>query len=242
MNILLMLSKLKRSPKMAGIRQYTNLLYYDPNFITLDMRKYDVIEVDGCKFWVNDQIGSTQRMKDNPWFGKIRSTDIVVDVGANIGAITIPLAKVAKKVYAIEPLFGNELEANLKLNELKNVEIVPIGIGREHSKLIKFGPKSAIAPIITFSELRERIGGRIDFLKMDGEGCEWEMKPSELKGIRELRMEFHIHRGRVRECRRMYKEYLDWMKAEGYEINITYVDIGPNPYNSEDPEVRASLR
>ena len=242
MNILLKLSKLKRSPKLARIREYTNLLYYDPNFVNIDIRKYDVVEVDGCRFKVNDQIGSAQRVKNNPWFGKIRSTDIVVDVGANIGAITIPLAKVAKKVYAIEPLFYKELKDNVILNGLDNVEIIRFGIGKERQKVIKFGPKSAEVPIITFAELKKQIGEQIDFLKMDGEGCEWEMEPFELEGIRELRMEFHIQRGKIKECRKKYEEYLNWMKDNGYEINITYVDIGPNPYNAEDPEVRASLR
>ncbi len=241
MNILLQLSKLKRSPRMARIREYTNLLYYDPNFVNIDVRKFDVIEVDGCRFRVNDQINSVQRVKDRPWFERARSTDVVVDIGANIGAVTVPLAKVAKKVYAVEPLFYKELGDNLILNNLNNVEILFIGIGNERSKVIKFSSKSAIASIITFSELKKHIGAQIDFLKMDGEGCEWGIKPSELKGIRELRMEFHILRGRVHECRKKYNEYLDWMKSEGYKINITYVDIGPNPYNKEDPEVRASL-
>ncbi len=242
MNILLVLSKLKRSPKVAWIREYTNLLYYDPNFVNIDVRKYDVIEVDGCKFYVTDQVNSTQRIKGNPWFGKVRSTDVVVDVGANIGAITIPLAKVAKKVYAIEPLFCKELEANIKLNGLDNVEVIPFAIGKEQEKVIKFSSKGALSSFITFGELKRQIGEQIDFLKMDGEGCEWEMEPSELKGIRELRMEFHIQRGRVKECKKKYNEYLDWMKSEGYDINVIYVDIGPNPYNKEDPEVRASLK
>ena len=128
------------------------------------------------------------------------------------------------------------------MNGLDNVEIIKVGIGEESQKVIKFGPKSADVKIITFGELKEQIGEQIDFLKMDGEGCEWEMDPSELKGIRELRMEFHIQRGRVQECRKKYKEYMDWMEAEGYETNTIYVDIGPNPYNKEDPEVRASLK
>ena len=242
MNILLLLSKLKRSPRMAGIREYTNLLHYDPNIVNIDIRKFDILEVDGCRYRVNDQVNSVQRVTKNPWFGNVRSTDVVVDVGANIGAVTIPLAKVARKVYAVEPLFYKELADNIKLNGLTNVEIITSGIGREHSKLIKFGPKSAEVPIITFRELKRQIGGRIDFLKMDGEGCEWEMEPIELKGIRELRMEFHIQRSRVKECKRKYEEYMSWMKSENYEIHVTYVDIGPNPYNKEDPEVRASLR
>ncbi len=243
MNLLLLLSKLKRSPKMAGIRKYTNLLYYDPNRVNIDVRNFDVIEAGGYKFRVTDQINSIiQRVKDNPWFEGVRDTDTVVDIGANIGAITIPLAKVAKKVYAVEPLFFEELEDNVRLNGLENVEVIPFGIGKEGWKDVVFSSKCAESPIITFGELKRLIGEQIDFLKMDGEGCEWEMGPFELKGIRELRIEFHIHRGRVKECRKKYEEYLKWMKAEGYKIHIAYVDDRLNPYNKEGPEVRASLK
>lgn len=246
MNILLQLSKLKRSPKMAGIRKYTNLLYYDPNFINIDVRNYDVIESDGCKFRVTDQINCIiPRVKENSCFDGIRSTDIVVDIGANIGAITIPLAKVAKKVYAVEPLFYKELEDNISLNGLDNVEVIPFGIGKECSKVIKFSSKCAESPIITFDALKRQVGEQIDFLKMDGEGCEWEMEPYELKGIRELRLEFHIHRGRVSECRRKYEEYLNWMKVEGYESHTICIDGGLNPsykcYKGA-PGINASLK
>lgn len=243
MNVLLLLSKLKRSPKIAGIRRYTNLLYYDPNRVNIDVRNFDVIEVDDCKFRVTDQINSIiGRVKDNPWFEQIRSTDTVVDIGANIGAITIPLARVAKKVYAIEPLFYKELGDNVSLNGLDNVEVIPFGIGGDVKRVVEFSSKYAESPFMTFGALKRQIDGQIDFLKMDGEGCEWEIEPSELKGIRELRLEFHIQRGRVKECRRKYEEYLNWMKAEGYKIHIAYVDDRLNPYNKEGPEVRASLK
>ena len=243
MNILLLLSKLKRSPKMAGIRKFTNLLYYDPNFVTINISKFDTIEIDGCKFQVTDQINMNQRIKGNPWFEGVRSTDIVVDIGANIGAITIPLAKVAKKVYAVEPLYYKELEENIKLNGLKNIEVLKCGIGEGQEVEIEFCDRKERVSLISFRVLKETIGEQINFLKMDGEGCEWEIEPSELKGIRELRMEFHIPRDKVREYRKKYKEYLNWMEAENYEIyNIAYQDSRLNPFFKEDPEVRATLK
>ena len=167
---LLLLSKIKRSPKLARIRKYTNLLYYDPNFVNLDMRNVDLVEVDGCKFWVTDQINSIQRVKGNPWFEKVRSTDIVVDIGANIGAITIPLAKVARKVYAMEPLFCNELDANVKLNNLTNVTTLKCGIGkictqRGQKVGLMFSGREGRVPLVSFKTLKKNIGEPIDFLK-----------------------------------------------------------------------------
>ena len=242
MNILLLLSKVKRSPKMAGIRKYTNLLYYDPGFVTIKVSNFDTIEVDGCKWRVTDQINMNQRIKGNPWFEGIRSTDIVVDIGANIGAMTIPYAKVAKKVYAVEPLYYKELDDNIKLNGLENVEVWRCGIGAGLDVEIEFDGRIERVPLRSFRELKATLGCQIDFLKMDGEGCEWDIEPSELKGIRELRMEFHIPRGKVKEYRKRFEVYINWMKHGGYDIHISYVNIGANPYFAEYPEVRATLR
>ena len=242
MNLLLTLSKLKRNPKLASVRKYTNLLYYDPEWVNVKLSNYDVVEVDGCRFYVTDQINAVQRVNGNDWFDRVRPTDTVVDIGANIGAMTIPFAKVAKRVYAVEPLFFEDLERNIKLNGLDNVTVIYAGVGNGGSKIIGFSSKSAPSTIISFDALRSKIGTPIDFLKMDGEGCEWEIEPPELKGIRELRIEFHISRDNTREDRRKYQEYMDWIKSEGYEIFATDEDTGPNPYFIGHPEVRASLR
>ena len=97
-------------------------------------------------------------------------------------------------------------------------------------------------PLMSFRELKAILKCQIDFLKLDGEGCEWEIEPTELKGIRELRIEFHILRGKVKEYRGKYNQYINWMKSEGYDIHISYVNVGPNPYFAEYPEVRATLK
>ena len=57
---------------------------------------------------------------------QIRSEDIVLEIGAGLGALTIPAAQEAKKVYALErdekiiPL----LKGELTLNNISNVEII----------------------------------------------------------------------------------------------------------------------
>ena len=242
MNILLLLSKLKRSPKMAGIRKFTNLLYYDPGYVTIKTSNFDTIEVNGCKWYMSDQLVMNQRIKGNPWFWGVRNTDVVVDIGANIGAMTIPYAKVAKKVYAVEPLYYNELEENIRLNGLNNVEVLRCGIGEGQEAELEFDGRVNRVALLAFKELKEMIGGRIDFLKIDGEGCEWDIPPAEFKGIRELRIEFHIPRGKVKKYREKFTQYINWMKNNGYDVHINHVGIGLNPYFAEYPEVRASLR
>jgi FkbM family methyltransferase len=242
MSLLTTLSKLKRDPRLAGIRKFTNLLYYDPEWVNVKLSNFDIVKVDGCKFHVTDQINAIQRVKGNKWFDRVRLTDTVVDIGANIGAMTIPFARVSKQVYAFEPLFHRELKDNVVLNNLINVTVFPVGVGNSGFMDIEFASKKSKAPVVTFQEVKEMVGEPIDFLKMDGEGCEWDIEPEGLKGIRELRIEFHISRNNTKKDREKYQKYLYWMKFEGYDVVATDEDAGPNPYFIGHPEVRASLK
>lgn len=66
----------------------------------------------------------------------IKPGDIVLDIGANIGAFTVPLAnKVGNfgRVYAIEPqrIIFQRLNANIALNELSNVITLWSAVGNE---------------------------------------------------------------------------------------------------------------
>jgi FkbM family methyltransferase len=243
MSLLTTLSKLKRNPRLSGIRRYTNLLYYDPEWVNVKLSNYDIVEVDGCRFHVTDQINAVQRVKGNKWFDGVRPTDTVVDIGANIGAMTIPFAKVAKKVLAVEPLYYNELQDNIDLNGLTNVRVLKVAVGAKSSlgKSVSFGQRSSKTVFTSFDWLR-KIVGQIDFLKMDGEGCEWDIEPEELKGIRELRIEFHISRNNTKLDRVKYTKYIEWMTSEGYEVVATDEDAGPNPFFIGHPEVRAALK
>lgn len=212
--------RLKRSNKFPVIRTLLNSMYYDPRMITIKMKNFDFVEVDGCKFYVNDQIDSIQRITDNPWFANIKPSDIVLDIGANIGAVTIPLAKVAKKVYAVEPLFTEELEQNIKLNLLNNVEIIKYGIGPDADKIrYEFGPRRGIAPSIKFNTLMKRVG-KIDFIKIDGEGCEWSIDPEQLDNTREIRVEFHMRRRSYQQDRQTLDKWLEWLRTEGYRYTL----------------------
>ena len=127
-SLLPILSGWKRSNRFAGIRRYTNLLYYDKETVTLRLRDFDIVGADGFRFYMSKQVVSVRKVINNEWFEGVKPTDTVVDIGANIGAITIPLAKAVKKVYAIEPVYSEELGANIKLNNLTNIEVFSYGI------------------------------------------------------------------------------------------------------------------
>ena len=221
--------KLARRFKYSGFpgQKVVNLMYYDPATVVMHMDNLDYVVVDGCKFYITDQIDSIQRVKGNPWFSNVKPTDTVVDIGANIGAITIPLAKLADKVYAVEPLFDAELAANVRLNELDNVEILPVGIGcKAIGMKFEFSSARGKADCITFEGLK-RLTGQIDFIKIDCEGCEWSIEPEQLAGIREIRIEFHFRRGHKRDDLAKYKRWEMWLNHSNYKWSVDRMKIPP---------------
>jgi FkbM family methyltransferase len=128
-------------------------------------------------------------------FGRLRPGAVVVDVGANIGAFTLPVAKevgTAGRVIAIEasPRVFPYLERNVILNELLNVRPVHCAafnsdwqtVSFYETSIDRFGKGSLgthfqadriSVPTRTLdSILSEQQVGRVDLIKMDVEGSE----------------------------------------------------------------------
>lgn len=159
-------------------------------FVTFDGAKY---KVDGHS---NFMIEETRLEYD---WSDIRPDDIVLDIGANIGGFTIGAALKAKHVYAVEPIFYEELEENVKLNELSNVTILPCAIGNGLGNIdLSFNKiERKNVPVCSFTDLLILIRNQynnlhnISFLKCDCEGYEWFIKPEDLIGMRRIEMELH---------------------------------------------------
>lgn len=70
----------------------------------------------------------------------IMKDDVVFDIGANIGAFTVPFSKKVGEfgeVYAFEPqkIINDILQDNVNKNKLKNVKVFNIGIGEKEDEL-----------------------------------------------------------------------------------------------------------
>ncbi len=111
---------------------------------------------------------------------------VVIEAGAYIGDLTIPLSRVVKKIYAFEPQpqIRGILERNLERNHIKNVEVMPYALG-PFNETVSFDSRSGLdSPGST--EMRSDNQGEIQvemrtidslglepsFLKLDMEGCE----------------------------------------------------------------------
>ena len=65
----------------------------------------------------------------------IKKSDVVLDIGANVGTMSIPLSKVCQKIYSFEPFLKtyNILKYNIKKNKCFN--IIPINRAVGHTNM-----------------------------------------------------------------------------------------------------------
>jgi len=202
------------------------------------------VEYRGCKFRL-DPI-SCQPIFDvyrDYRFDRIRPDDVVLDIGAQIGAFAIPAAKIARRVYAVEPLFHYELLESIRLNRAKNVYPLWYGLGKERSVLrLGYWGMANYCSVYPFPEILEdlrwwRLTARrgIDVLKLDCEGCEWYINPEDLKGIRVIEAELHTF-GLGIKGRRKMKQWISWLEDNGYNYELEHIDSTRSMLHAEKRE------
>lgn len=170
----------------------------------------------------------------------VRPGDVCVDVGANVGAVTLQLAhQVGERgqIHAFEPghVFFRRLQKNLALNpELeKRTCLYPLGLSETRGELFweedpdfpgnayLFGEKGVPVSVARLDDVLLPKLGRLDFLKIDVEGMEFEV----LKGAKALLEKFHPKI--VLETLMDFEEYrkktirkqtLEWLSSLGYRF------------------------
>jgi len=124
-------------------------------------------------------------------FYDIQPTDIVLDIGANVGAFSLFVSKFTKHVYAVEPMLFDILNSNIIKNNKRNVLALPYALGEGIINISWEGCKTKQIEAKSLKELINLCGGHVDFLKCDCEGGEWAITAEDLRGIR--RVEFEVH-------------------------------------------------
>jgi FkbM family methyltransferase len=138
--------------------------------------------------WIDPQA----RRADERILSFLRAGDTIVDIGANIGTVSLAAASIVGKlgkVLAIEPhpeTFQN-LESNIRLNKYTNITTFQYAVGREN-KIICFSNLSSddqnfvvsdgvieVKQVTLDSLIEEQSIKHVDMLKIDTEGYEKEI-------------------------------------------------------------------
>lgn len=166
---------------------------------------------EGLFYEISDQLHLLDEIDDEYDFSDVRPTDAVLDIGANVGTVTMPLAKKAKCVCAVEPLYADVLHRNIVKNNINNVTIIDGGIGTGLQS-ITYRSRSKNVELTPFADILKRCGP-IDFLKCDCEGCEWNIEPDDLRGIRRIEIEVHKFSGMA-----SHRKFEEILKYAGFDF------------------------
>lgn len=119
----------------------------------------------------------------------VKENDVVIDIGANVGKVSLLLSRKAKQVFAFEPeeTNYNTILRNIKLNNIKNIQVIKKAVTDSTKKTyleisnastchqISTKPTTNTKEIESIS-LDDYFGNqKIDFIKIDAEGSEPEI-------------------------------------------------------------------
>jgi len=164
---------------------------------------------------------------------------VVIEIGAQIGFLTIPVAKKAKRVYAYEPVPENfeMLNKNVNLNNLQDkIFTRKVAIGSKNGEITiyisdkntgghsiyKKGSKKITVPMITLKKIFENEHlKKCFFMKIDVEGAEYEIlyntPKSILNKIENLYVEYHP----VKKLGFDGKNLSEYLRKNGFSVKTS---------------------
>lgn len=160
----------------------------------------------------------------------------IIDGGANIGLATLYWKSLfeSARITAFEPdpLSFGKLKCNLNKNNINNVNIVQKGLwknerkidfrtdGADGSHLSQFPAENEVnRSSVDVTTLDGYIDGRVDMLKLDIEGAEYEVLKSissKLSKVHNIFIEYHSYPGREQNI----GSILEILKSSGFRLHL----------------------
>lgn len=203
------------NPTIKRIGEQVLNVVCKPHVLQECMRTYCSLYGD-YKFVPSEQNVTIQQALMSYHFDDIRKTDTVLDIGAHVGGFSILASGMAKKICAIEPIYHKEIRENVARNEITNVDVVCCGLGDGITSLEFNGNSTSVQCYDLKYIIKTFCGGHIDFLKIDCEGGEWYIQPSDIEGIRRIEGEIH---SKYPIGPNMF-EFVDMLKESGYAVDV----------------------
>ncbi len=155
----------------------------------------------------------------------LKPGDVVVEAGANIGALTVPMARIAGRIFAFEPQTAicRTLCDNLAANGLGHALVFPEALG-ETQRIAYLSPDAHNCGGVALSDAGERAVrvttldshnlDRLDLLKADVEGMEVDVLLGARQTIARCRPLIYAEDDRAEGGRRL----LDTLFAMNYRV------------------------
>lgn len=230
LNRLMYLLTISKKEKYPELIDYINELNNDNTIVNINNIQY--INVFNStfkeKYPFNFEICIEEYFSDDEWDMLALNNRNIIDIGANVGDTALHFAKNGANVIAFEPvkhLYNLGLE-NINLNsELKEkIKFVNKGVGGKKGKLNieTVSTKSYInsndnyeIEVITIQDVLDNYNFPPDILKMDCEGCEFEIiANSDLSMFNDIVLEHHAE-----IAGKDYKPLIKKLENQNFKIN-----------------------
>jgi FkbM family methyltransferase len=221
---------------------------------------------EGGLGWLPAALAARETQEDRFWRKQDLTGAVIYDVGAFHGLLTMLFARSGREVVSYEPNSRNRrrLEANVKLNRLRNVAIRPVGLGSRRALVTMLTPLGApggatigrlaaeetrrpdrradyeeVAVTTLDRDIRESGLPAPDLIKIDVEGVELEV----LAGARDTLLRYRpqlfieIHGETMNLKRSNAAAVVEYLRAMGYG-QIRHVESGA-PINASNAHVAA---
>jgi FkbM family methyltransferase len=186
------------------------------DFYKYNTSKFKYMATDNALYHIDELLFIVDQAINDYNYEGFKSTDVILDIGACNGGFSLEIHNYVKKVYAVEPIYYNELCANIQLNSADNIIPYYVSLGRScTSETIEFMGRKSTVKCKSLTELIDMCGGIVDVLKLDCEGAEWNIQPHELQGIRKIEAEIHSFSGE------RLLDFFDMLNKSGFSTTIS---------------------
>ncbi len=184
----------------------------------------------------------------------VKSGMVVLDIGANIGFYTQIFSKLVGKegrVYAFEPEKNNFRNLKRLCRDLNNVTLNNVAVGEKNGKIKLYLSEKLNVDHLTYDNKEQRRfvstklvtidkyfdkGERIDFIKIDTQGFEYQVLLGMIKTLKRLTKvmilsEFSFYD--LEKARAKGKEYIGLLKRLGFKISFLENDYKKRLYGKK---------